>query len=88
VRVEIHSSARRHGVGDADLEHAVTHPIVVVDLDLQADPPKILCIGPDMAGNLLEVIMLELAEERTLAIHAMRLREAFFDLLPDGDAGT
>jgi len=57
----------------------------VVDLDPEADPPKVLAIGPDRAGNLLEVIMLELADDRMLAIHAMALRPAFYDLLPQGD---
>ena len=51
---------------------------------LESDPPKVLAIGPDRAGNLLEVIMLELAGDELLAIHAMPLRSAFHDLLPDG----
>ena len=84
-RVEIHRSARRHRVRDADIRHAVEHAIVVVDLDPEADPPRVLAIGPDRAGNLLEVIVLELADDRLLAIHAMPLRPAFYDLLPQGD---
>ena len=83
-RVEIHRSARRHGIRDADIQHAVDHPVVVVDLDAESDPPKVLAIGPDRAGNLLEVIMLELAGDELLAIHAMPLRSAFHDLLPQG----
>jgi hypothetical protein len=86
--VEIHSSARRHGVEDVDLEHAVSNAMVIVDLDVDADPPKVLCIGPDRAGNLLEIIWIELADERALAIHAMRLRPAFFDLLPPSETDT
>ena len=84
--MEIHRSARRHGISDADIQHAAEHPIVVVDLDAESDPPKVLAIGPDRAGNLLEVIMLELAADELLAIHAMPLRSAFRDLLPrEGD---
>ena len=83
-RVEIHRSARRHGIRDADILHAVDHPVVVVDLDAESDPPKFLAIGPDRAGHLLEVIMLELADGELLAIHAMPLRPAFYDLLPQG----
>ena len=60
-----------------------THAIVVVDLDPDADPPKVLAIGPDTAGNLLEIIWLELDDDRSLVIHAMPLRPTFFDLLPD-----
>jgi len=45
-----------------------------------ADPPSVLGIGPDPAGNLLELIWLELADE-DLLIHAMPLRKKYFDLL-------
>jgi hypothetical protein len=83
--VDIHRSARRHGVSDADIRHATDHPLVVVDLDPDADPPKVLAIGPDRAGNLLEVIVLELADARLLAIHAMSLRPILHDLLPPED---
>jgi len=83
-RVEIHRSARRHGIRDADIRHVVDRAVVVVDLDADSDPPKVVAIGPDRAGNLLEVILLELAEGELLAIHAMPLRPAFHDLLPQG----
>jgi hypothetical protein len=83
--VEIHRSARRHGVDDASILHATDRPLVVVDLDPESDPPRELVIGPDQAGNLLEVIVLVLADERLLAIHAMPLRAAFHDLLPRGE---
>lgn len=80
--VEIHRSARRHGVSDADILHAVDHPLVVVDVDPDADPPKVLVIGPDLSSNLLELFVLELADDRLLTIHAMPLRRSFQDLLP------
>jgi len=83
--VEIHRSARRHGVHDADIRHATEHALVVVDLDPDADPPKLLVIGPDRAGNLREVIILTLADDRLLAIHAMALRDMYYDLLPGGE---
>jgi hypothetical protein len=38
--VEIHRSAHRHGVTDDDIEHAVEQPVVVMDLDPDADPPN------------------------------------------------
>jgi hypothetical protein len=79
--VEIHRVARRHGISDADIRHATDHPLVVVDLEPDGDPPKQLTIGPDQAGNLLEVIVLVLVDDRLLAIHAMPLRSTFYDLL-------
>ncbi len=83
--MEIHRSARRHRVNDVDIRHATDYPLVVVDLDPDGDPPKQLAIGPDCAGNLLEVIVLVLGDDRLLAIHAMPLRPAFHDLLPPGE---
>jgi hypothetical protein len=46
--VEVHRSARRHGVADQDIRHAIEHPVVVADIDPDADPPKLLAIGPDL----------------------------------------
>lgn len=82
--MEIHRSARRHGVSDDDIEHVCVHPLVVVDLEPDSDPPKVLAIGPDRSGRLLEVILLDLADDRQLVIHAMDLRPIFYDLLPPG----
>ena len=79
--VGIHRTARKHGIDDA-IRHAVDHALTLVDLEPDSDPPKVLAIGPDRAGNLLEVIWLELADDADLVIHAMRLRTAFYDLLP------
>lgn len=65
-----------------DVVHAVEHEMVSFDLEPDADPPKVLVIGPDSAENLLEVIVLVLADDRTIAIHAMKLRRHFYELLP------
>lgn len=81
--VEIHDTARKHGVSDADILHAIAHAIEVLDLEPDADPPKVLAIGPDTAANLLEVVWLELDADRDLVIHAMPLRATFFSLLSD-----
>lgn len=67
------------------IRHATDHPLVVVDLDPVADPPKQLAIGPDGGGNLLEVVVLVLADDRLLAVHAMPLRPKYHDLLPTGE---
>lgn len=80
--MEIHRSARRHGVDDHDIHHAIGHPVVVADIDPDANPPRVLAIGPDRAGNLLEVVLLALAGGRLLVIHAMPLRRKYRGLLP------
>lgn len=83
--MEIHRSAYKHGFGDDAIEHALVHAVVVVDLEPDADPPRVLAIGPDRAGNLLEIIWLELDHGREIVIHAMGLRPTFHDLLPRGE---
>jgi hypothetical protein len=80
--VEIYRTAHKHGISDVAIMHALDNAITVVDLEPDADPPKILAIGPDRAGNLVEVIWLELADDAQLVIHAMPLRSTFYDLLP------
>lgn len=80
--MEIHHPARRHGIDDHDIRHAIEHLVVVADIDPDADPPKLLAIGPGRAGNLLEVVVLTLASDRLLVIHAMPLRRKYRRLLP------
>lgn len=53
-----------------------------MDLEPDAYPPKVLAVGPDSAGNLLEVVWIDLEGGVELVIHAMRLRPAFYALLP------
>jgi hypothetical protein len=77
--VEIHPSARRHGIPDDDILHAIDHSIVVDDLG--EDPDRWLVIGPDCAANLLELIVLISAEGDGLIIHAMPLRAVYRKLL-------
>ena len=55
---------------------------MVVDLEPEADPPKLPVLGPDVAGNVLEVIIVLLADGRSLAVHAMPVREGYLALLP------
>jgi hypothetical protein len=83
--VEFHRSAGRHGIAPDDVIHAVEHALVIVDMYPDADPPKVSAIGPRSDGQLLEVIILTLADDRQLVIHAMPLRPTFHDLLPEGD---
>jgi hypothetical protein len=79
--VEVHRSARKHGYKDRAIFHAIAHARVVVDLDPEADPPRVLAIGPDPSSNLLEVIWLDLGSGDQLVIHAMALRPVYFTLL-------
>jgi hypothetical protein len=72
--VEIHDAARRHGVADADIEHAYEQAVAWIELG--DDPPRYLLIGPDRAGNLLELVIIEPGAAAALVIHAMPLRRS------------
>jgi uncharacterized DUF497 family protein len=77
--VEVHPSARRHGVTDDDVTHAVANAMATEDVG--DDPERWLVIGPDRAGNLLEVVVLVTAEGDQIAIHAMAMRPKYRRLL-------
>ena len=82
---EIYQSARKHGVSDDDIEHAVELALVAAD----QDDGKVLYLGPDQAGNLLEVVAVARADGTEVVIHAMPMRHMYEALLrerrgPDG----
>lgn len=77
--MEIHPSARRHGIADDEMLHAIDHSLVVDDLG--EDPDRWLVIGPDQAAKLLELVVLVTAEGDELIIHAMPLRTVYRKLL-------
>ncbi len=73
--MEIADAARKHGVDDSDIEHAVRNAIRAID---QGD--RDLYIGADRAGRLLEVIVLD-DDGQPVAVHAMALRRKFYEQL-------
>lgn len=77
--VEIHESARKHGVADPDILHAIDHALALEDAG--EDPDRWLLIGPDTGGRLLEVVIMITAECSQLVIHAMPMRDRYRRLL-------
>jgi hypothetical protein len=82
--VEVHRSARKHGVADADAVHAASGFLVAYALEDEGQdgPRRELRLGPDRAGNLLEIVVLLLDDGEELVIHAMRMRPKYRALLP------
>lgn len=77
--MEVRDSARRHGIDDADILHAWANAIRLVEYDYRGQD-RLLVIGPDRNGRLLEVVAVPAAEP-TRIIHADTLRPKFFDYL-------
>jgi hypothetical protein len=78
--VEIHPSARKHGIADEDIEHAMRHALAIDD---QADDTR-LCLGPARSADLLEVVTIVRDDGSELVIHAMKMRPKYRRLLPEG----
>jgi hypothetical protein len=79
--VEVLASALRHGVDPEDIQHALAHALAVDEVG--EDPLRYLVLGPDRAGNLLELVVLDRPNGPAL-IHAMSMRPTYRRLLPGG----
>lgn len=77
--MEVHDSARKHGVADEDIQHAIDHALAIEDAG--EDPDRWLVVGPDRAANLLEVVVLVTEQGTQIVIHAMTMRAAYRRLL-------
>jgi hypothetical protein len=74
--IGINVSARRHGVVDDDVTHAVHSD------DIDPEPPvRRPHLGPDRSGNMLEVVTLHFDDGPVLAIHAMKMTKQGWRLL-------
>ena len=51
--MQVRDSALKHGYDIENISHAIDMALLEKEIDPDNDPPKILFIGPDHAGNLL-----------------------------------
>jgi hypothetical protein len=74
VKVQIHASARKHGISDADMLHAIRMAIRTY-----RHGNLVMYIGADQAGiRLLEVGVMDANDDHPLkVIHAMSARSKF-----------
>jgi hypothetical protein len=82
--LRVAASATKHGYSIEDISHAYDMVVFEGVVDPDAEPPKVLTIGPDSAGNLLELVGAEQANGDHLIWHAMRCRPQYLALLPGG----
>jgi len=69
--VRITRSARRHGVNDEAIRHAVTNAIRLIETD-----DGLFIIGADTSGQMLEVVARPSETGDLIVFHAMPLRPA------------
>ena len=74
----IYESARKQGISDEDIHHGAEHARVVAD---ENDTGKVLYLGPDRAGNLLEIVTVLRDDGTEIVIHAMKMRRIYEPLL-------
>lgn len=77
--MKIRPSARKHGIHD-DIIAAVDSPVLSGPLD-DDNPQRILFLGWDTHGRLLEVVVLIHDDGVEEPIHAMKARRKYLDLL-------
>jgi len=77
--VEVLRSARRHRVEDEDIQHGLRHALLVEEIG--EDPTRYLVLGPDRAGNFLDLVVLD-RPQGPAVIHAMPMRTKYRRLLP------
>ena len=79
--MEIHRSARKHRISDEAITHAYDHSLAEFDYDPDEHPPRYAVVGPDRAGNMIELIVIIAHGNRQIVIHAMHARPNFLGLL-------
>ena len=77
--MEVLRSALKHGYSTADVLHAYDNALRLVEYEYHGDE-RLLVIGPDQAGNLMEVVAVP-AQTPLRIIHADALRPKFYDYL-------
>jgi hypothetical protein len=75
--VDVRPAARKHGVADDDIEHAMTHAMVIEDQD---DDTR-LYLGPCRNAQLLEIVSIVRNDGSQLVIHAMAMGAKYLRLL-------
>jgi hypothetical protein len=84
--VAINGSARKHGVSDDDIVHAVDQSLAEFEVGDDDPPRRWLVLGPNRAGVMVELIVLVFDDGGEMVIHAMPMRSKYEELLPGGES--
>jgi hypothetical protein len=72
MEFRIHPSARKHGLSDEDIEHAVSCAMTIDEQDNDLR----LYLGPARNSELIEVVTV-VEKDDEMAIHAMKMRRKY-----------
>lgn len=76
--MRITDSARKHGITDDAMLHAVANAIRIIEQEYDGEIRQLI-IGADNTARLLEIVVI--ADEPPRIIHADILRPKFYDYL-------
>jgi uncharacterized DUF497 family protein len=76
--MQITDSARKHGITDAAMLHAVANALRIIEQEYDGEIRQLI-IGADQTARLLEIVVV--ADEPVRIIHADVLRPKFYDYL-------
>jgi hypothetical protein len=82
VGVEILPSARKHGVSDDDITHAINNAIAAITRHEQ--PEFTMLIGPTINADLLEIGVVE-TDDQDYVIHAMPARDKYLSMIESNE---
>jgi hypothetical protein len=78
VRIEILATARKHGIADEDIRHALRNAIF--DYPNQGDHELTMAVGPARNGvTMVEVGYLSSEDGLLVVVHAMRARRKYLE---------
>ena len=80
--MEFAASARKHGVSEKDALHAIENAMVASEQHY-AEESRMLILGPDVTGRMLEVVIVPSRDARRV-IHVDLMRPKFYGLLRRG----
>ena len=78
--LDIYPSARKHGIADQDIEHALSQAMNIHDRD---DGTRFY-LGPARSAKLLEITTIVRPDGSEMAIHAMAMRPKYRRILSKG----
>ena len=76
--MQIEPSAHRHNISVEDMLHAVRYAVRRIEQEYDGEV-RLLVIGPDRTGDLLEIVVV--TDEPARIIHADVLRPKFYKYL-------